>query len=92
MSTLTRTMIQEALDAASLDLKQWTSILLFVILSLDRSGASVDSEIPDLLLSSSDLCISVRRFTLLGSTIQSQFVLVGLDLCLEGSQHFSNNS
>ena len=49
MSTLTRTLIQDALDAASLDLKQWTAILPFVILSLDRSGASVDSEIPDLL-------------------------------------------
>ena len=49
MSTLTRTVNQEALDAASLDLKQWTAILSFVLLSLDKSGASVDSEIPDLL-------------------------------------------
>ncbi len=49
MSTLTRTLIQDALHAASLDLKQWTAILPFVILSSDKSGASVDSEIPDLL-------------------------------------------
>ena len=61
MSTLTRTVNQEALDAASLDLKQWTVILRFVILSLDRSGASVNSEIPDLHMSSSGLCIAVRR-------------------------------
>ena len=33
MSTLTRTMIQEALDAASslFDLKQWTAILPFLL-------------------------------------------------------------
>lgn len=42
-------MIQEALDAASLDLKQWTAVLPFVILSSDSRGEFVDSEIPDLL-------------------------------------------
>ena len=85
MSTLTRTMIQEALDAASLDLKHWTAIVPFVILSSDRSGASVDSTSPD-------LCIGVRRFTSLGSTIRSQFAMEGLDCCLAGSQRVGGNS
>jgi hypothetical protein len=41
MSTSTRTLIQDALDAASLDLKQWTSILPFNAgSSLDSSGAA----------------------------------------------------
>ena len=42
-------MIQEALDAASLDLKQCTAILSFVILSLDIYISTVNSEISDLI-------------------------------------------
>ena len=50
MSKSSRTLIQEALDAASLDLKHWTSILPFEISSLDTSGgALVDSQIANLL-------------------------------------------
>ena len=52
MPKSTSTSIQEALDAASLDLKHWaSSILPFESSSLDSSGrAVVDSQITDLLL------------------------------------------
>jgi hypothetical protein len=49
MSHPTRTLIQDALEAASWELNHWTSILPFNTSSLDSSGAFVDSEIPDLL-------------------------------------------
>ena len=48
MPTSTIALIQEALDAASWDLKHWTAILPFDISSSDSSGALVDSQIPDL--------------------------------------------
>ena len=48
MPTSTIALIQEALDAASWDLKHWTAILPFDISSVDSSGALVDSQIPDL--------------------------------------------